>query len=137
MELLDKYADIKRQICEYFGYTEDYVVIPIEDRREYFWNITGEGYGDVVKYHENRDVLFTDNRYEDSIYTQRFLKKWVYRGNEFTMICVDTHVDGNKLLAIFDNSKEVKEQRPEKTFTTIKDSYQFKINCKKTSRHIS
>ncbi len=33
----------------------------------------------------------------------------VYRGQDYTMISVDTHVDGNKFLQIFDNKKEVKE----------------------------
>ena len=48
------------------------------------------------------------NYYEDEIYTQRFLPKWVYRGEDYTMVCVDTHTDGNQFLRIFDNLKERK-----------------------------
>ena len=47
------------------------------------------------------------NYYEDQIYTQRFLPKWVYRAEDYTMISVDTQCDGNKFLAIFDNTKEL------------------------------
>ena len=46
--------------------------------------------------------------YSASIYTQRFLRKWVYRGKDFTLVCMDTHTDGNKFLGVFDNSKEIK-----------------------------
>ena len=46
--------------------------------------------------------------YQNEIYTQRFLPKWVYRGKEYTMICVDTRTDGNTFLQVFDNSKEIK-----------------------------
>jgi len=45
--------------------------------------------------------------YRNDIYTQRFLSKWVYRGEDYTMICVDTHTDGNKFLQIFNNKKEI------------------------------
>lgn len=48
--------------------------------------------------------------YEHEIYTQRFLPKWVYRGEDYTMICVDTRVDGNKFLQVFDNKKEIKRE---------------------------
>lgn len=55
------------------------------------------------------DEYFKLQMYSNEIYTQRFLPKWVYRGKDYTMICVDTHTDGNKFLQIFDNSKEIRE----------------------------
>jgi len=45
--------------------------------------------------------------YEDTIYQQRFLPKYIYEGLEYTMISVDTQTDGNKFLAVFDNKKKV------------------------------
>ena len=45
------------------------------------------------------------NFYTEEIYKQRFLPKWVYLGKDFTMICCDTQVDGNKFLRVFDNAK--------------------------------
>ena len=110
MEKLDKYLESQKELFEYFGYVEDWVSIPIEDAREYFWDLiehkNGQGH---VCFHENaQDVLDrTGEHYENIIYTQRFLPKWVYRGKDFTMICVDTRTDGNKFLQIFDNAKEV------------------------------
>lgn len=107
MKILDKYLALQAAIFAYFGYVEDWRAIPIDDRREMFWHITnGEGADSEVLY--SPDVTFPDAMtYCDVIYTQRFLPKWVYRGPEFTMICVDTQTDGNKFLAIYDNAKEV------------------------------
>lgn len=50
----------------------------------------------------------TPDFYSNEIYTQRFLPKWVYRTPEVTMICVDTHCDGNQFLQLFDSTKECK-----------------------------
>ena len=55
----------------------------------------------MEKFNSNGDY------YESEIYTQRFYEKHVYRGNELTLIFVDTHVDGNKFFAIFSNEKEL------------------------------
>ena len=105
MQLLDTYARVIKEIHEYFGYVEDWAVIPIDDRREMFWK--QDGYN--VRYAPDEDTLNSDgDYYEDEIYTQRHLPKWIYPGEDYTMICVDTHTDGNKFLAIFANSKEVK-----------------------------
>lgn len=104
MQELDTYLRAKREIFSYFSYEEDWAVIPIDDRRDYFWRCDGDGPGEVW-YGATPETVDT---YKDDIYTQRFLSKWVYRQPEFTMICVDTHTDGNKFLAIFTNSKEVK-----------------------------
>lgn len=110
MEALVKYFKLQEEIFNYFGYKEDWVVIPLSNDTRYYWRIIGgEGYGGTVRYGETVEILNSDeDYYEDDIYTQRFLPKWVYRGKDYTMICVDTCVDGNKFLQIFDNSKEVK-----------------------------
>lgn len=108
MKLLKDYFDAKKQVHDYFGYVEDWVAIPLDDATDCFWHLIGEGPG-VVKYAENIEDFATGEYYASSIYTQRFLPKWVYRGEEYTMICVDTHTDGNKFLQIFDNSKELKD----------------------------
>jgi hypothetical protein len=107
MKLLDDYLTLKEQVFEYFGYVEDYRAIPIEDSREFYWRLYGEGPGDV-QFSENESKLDDPEMdyYENEIYTQRFLPRWVYRGKEFTMVCVDTHTDGNQFMRIFDNSKE-------------------------------
>ena len=106
MELLTRYFDIQQQIYDYFGYKESWVIIPIADARSYYWAYP-EG-GDFVRFAETPEKLLSSDGdyYENKIYTQRFLPKWVYRAKQYTMICVDTHTDGNKFLQIFDNFKE-------------------------------
>lgn len=107
MKLLDDYLTLQQQIYDYFGYREDWRVIPIDDSREYFWRLNGAGPG-TVRFADTEAKLNsrTGEYYEDEIYTQRFLPKWVYRAADYTMICVDTRTDGNQFLRIFNNAKE-------------------------------
>jgi len=118
MKLLDGYFELQKQIYDYFGYKEDWVVIPLEDCREYYWTLDGEKQGNKVWFCDNKNVIIKliknefdygdENIYSYEIYTQHFLPKWVYRGKDFTMICVDTQTDGNKFLSIYSNEKEIK-----------------------------
>jgi hypothetical protein len=105
---LDKYLSLQEQIHDYFGYVEDWVAIPIEDSREYYWRLDGEGPGIVYFADTEKALINADggNYYAEDIYTQRFLPKWVYRGTDYTMVCVDTKTDGNRYLRVFENSKE-------------------------------
>lgn len=99
---LDEYFALQAEVFAYFGYVEDWRVIPLDDRRSMFWRLDT----DSVTYSPDETFKDDNSLYVDEIYTQRHLPKWVYRGTDFTMICVDTHTDGNKFLAIFDNAKE-------------------------------
>ncbi len=103
MQLLKEYFKLQKQVYEYFGYEENWVVIPLHDETDAHWYLTGEGYDDEV-------IYWSDGKEEDyysmEIYTQRYLKKWVYRAKDYTLICGNTGTDGNKFLTIFDNSKE-------------------------------
>ena len=108
MQLLDNYLNLQKQIHEYFGYVENWRVFPINDCRNYHWRLIGSGPG-TVRFADTLELLLDEekeNYYENEIYTQRHLSKWVYRAKEYTMIVVDTHTDGNMFLSIFDNSKE-------------------------------
>ncbi len=105
MKLLDDFFEIRKKIHDHFGYVEDWVVIPLDDAREYFWYEDGS----QVRFADSEEELFDEdegNYYEHEIYTQRHLPKWVYRTDDYTMICVDTNADGNHFLQIFDNTKE-------------------------------
>lgn len=107
--MIDEYFELQEKIHEYFGYKEDWVVIPLMDYRQYYWNLDGEGMDGHVLYRNQpiTDEIFEQGDYYDAtIYTQRFLSKWVYRTKEHTLICMDTHTDGNKYFGIFDNKKE-------------------------------
>lgn len=115
MELLEQYFDLQKQIYDYFGYAEDWVVIPLQGNTDSYWFVDQEynGQGKVVWSPEpltKESVEAGDKIYSGSIYTQRFLPRWVYRAEKYTMVCVDTHTDGNKFLLIFDNTKECKDK---------------------------
>ena len=116
MKALDKYLELQKEIFDYFGYREDWVTIPIDDRREMYWQLLEAGDSNYsrgsVMFHTKpltNESVADGEIFEDEIYTQRFLPKWVYRGAEYTMICVNPRTDGNKFLAIFDNAKEQKD----------------------------
>lgn len=118
MDLLREYFDLQEQIYDYFGYKEDWVVIPLEDSTEYYWYVQQDerGYGTVSFSSKPLTAeLISEGAefYQHEIYTQRFLSKWVYRAEDYTMICVDTRTDGNKFLQVFDNSKELTNPTPE------------------------
>ena len=105
MQLLSQYNDLRNQVFAYFGYVENWRVLPLDDCREYFWKLEGEGPG-TVKFADTEQELADESGqyYKNEIYTQRHLKQWVYRGAEFTMVVVDTHTDGNQFLQIFNNA---------------------------------
>lgn len=42
MKILDEYFKLQKEIYKYFGYVEDWVVIPIDDKRDFYWSLEGE-----------------------------------------------------------------------------------------------
>ena len=108
MKLLDDYFKLQNKIYKHFEYVEDWKVIPLEDGTNHYWHLfeNKDGSGHVIFAESVGDLKAP--MYSNRIYTQRFLPKWVYRAEEYTMISVDTNTDGNKFLQIFDNKKEVK-----------------------------
>jgi hypothetical protein len=111
MDLLKRYFDLQQQIFDHFHYTEDWVVIPLDDATNKYWfyvqNDSGRG---IVCWSDDPWTIESaeagDEVYSGHIYTQRFLPKYVYRTEEYTMISVDTQVDGNKFLMVFSNDRE-------------------------------
>ena len=117
VNIVDKYFALQKELYKYFGYVEDWCVIPPDPCMGDYWMITGpEDICDTsVVWSPNpftiENIKSGQNIYSGTIYTQRFLPKWVYRGPEHTMVSVDTKTDGNKLLMIFDNDKECKDKQ--------------------------
>ncbi len=106
MNIIENYNKALKEIYEHVGFTEDWVICPIDDATEYFWTVDK----DEVRYADSVEELESGegNSYSDEIYTQRFYSKWVYEGEKYTMIFCDPHVDGMKYFRIFDNSKNIK-----------------------------
>jgi hypothetical protein len=118
--LVDRFFEARAAIFAHVGYDENWRVLPIDDSRDDFWAVDENEHA-WVKFSPKREALvswlvgpdgefrdYSDVLYENRIYTQRHLSKWVYRGAELTLVVVDTQTDGNKLLRIFRNANEVK-----------------------------
>ena len=83
MELLNKHQAAQEELFKYFGYVEDWCAIPVDDATEYYWKIEGSETDGNVQFAEEKHDLDDDcsgNHYENEIYTNRHLPKWVYRG---------------------------------------------------------
>lgn len=105
MSLIENYNKAKQEIYDHVGFEEDWVVYPIDDSTEFYWTVDENS----VKYANLEVGLLSESEYfQDDIYTQRFYDKWVYRGEDITMIFCDPGVDGMKYFRIFDNLKEIK-----------------------------
>jgi len=108
-DMFNFFFEAERNIHRYFGYVEDWVKIPLADYRDMYWILNQEsnGSGEVLYYEHKltQDVLDAGDYYASEIYTQRFLPKWVYETNDYTLISMNPGVDGNKYLGIFDNKK--------------------------------
>ncbi len=85
-EKIDTYFQLISKIHAEFGYVENWACIPLADNRNMFWEEDGK----EVRYFEQpltEEILDSGAYYAAEIYKQRFLKKWVYRTDDFTMIC--------------------------------------------------
>lgn len=117
-DVVDSFFDAREAIFEHVGYVEDWRVLPIDDSRDQFWAVDKHE-REWVKFSSSREALaywlesddygpHGDKLYENQIYTQRHLSKWVYRGEELTLVVADTNTDGNKYLQLFRNENEVR-----------------------------
>jgi hypothetical protein len=102
MKLLDEYFEIEKKIYEYFGYQECWTQFPLSDDTDYYWKLNQNS----VSFGETIGDVDNDDGFENEFYGWN--RPTVYRQEDYTMICVDTHCDGNKFLAVFDNAKEIK-----------------------------
>lgn len=117
---VDRFFEARKAIFEHVGYRENWRVFPIDDSRDLFWAVD-EQEREWVKFSPERVALaywledhddeygsYGNVLYQDVIYTQRHLPKWVYRGADLTIVVVDTQTDGNKFLRLFRNANEVR-----------------------------
>ena len=109
MELIKNYQEALQAVYDHVGLEEDWVVCPLDDRTEMVWGLTD----DSVYYAKKIEDFDGGDYYQDDIYTQRFYPKHVYRGEDFTLVFCDPHVDGMKWWRLFDNKKELTEEQLE------------------------
>ena len=109
MNLFEALEKAEKDLFDHVGFGNDsWQVFPIENDTEYFWKINENQ--DTVLFSSSKDDIDDDgnSQYSAEIYQSRHFKKWVYRGEKYTMIIIDTNTDGNKFFAFFDNEREVK-----------------------------
>jgi hypothetical protein len=109
MKLIENYTKSLEAIYNHVGFVEDWVIDPIDDCSDKVWNVDENS----VYYADSEKEFIEENGnfYCDEIYKQRFYSKWIYEGEEITMIFCDPHVDGMKWFRIFDNSKRMTESK--------------------------
>ncbi|MBK7380727.1 MAG: hypothetical protein IPJ03_17355 [Ignavibacteriales bacterium] len=104
MNLMDNYNKALDRLYKHVGFKEDWVVYPINDCTDKFWNVEG----DTVKYANTKEEFESESGeyFEDELYKQRFYDKWIYEGKQLTLIFCNTHIDGVCWFRIFDNDKK-------------------------------
>jgi hypothetical protein len=109
IDVMEEYNKAKEALYEHVGgFVEDYVVCPIDDCTEAFWDYNSA----IVRFADTKELFFSSGKYmQDDIYTQRFYNQWVYEGEKYTMIFCNPGVDGMKWFRIFDNSKRIEMQK--------------------------
>lgn len=115
-EKIDFYFAVKNTVHKIFEYEPDWVEIPMDDERGKYWMLSsGEGYESSCVWSDEpltkESIVAGNHIYSGTIYTQRFLPKWVYRAEKYVMVAVDTMTDGNKFLKIFDADKECTDDK--------------------------
>jgi len=105
MKLIENYLEALQKIYDHVGFVEDWVICPLDDNTDKYWDVDEESvcYADSYEDFDSEN----DGYYVDDIYKQRFYKKWVYEGEDFTMIFCNPGVDGMTYFKLFDNTKRM------------------------------
>ncbi len=80
MKKLDEYLALQKEIFDYFGYVEDWAVLPIDDRRDFYWFQEGKSHSQrahqfTQKYRWQRMIELIEKMREDGVLLKR-LWKW-------------------------------------------------------------
>lgn len=104
-ELISNYTKSLQAIYAHVGFVEDWVVCPLDDNTDKYWGVQGI----EVKFADSKEEFESENGncYSGELYTNRFYKKHMYEGSEFTMVFFDGHTDGMKWFVLFDNTKKM------------------------------
>lgn len=106
-DVLTAYLTAKEQLLEHVGLKPDWVEYPIDDLSSAVWCVDE---GDIRWADSEPELISGEgNCYSAEIYTQRFYKSHVFRGDKYTLVFADPHVDGCRWWYIFSNDHEIKE----------------------------
>lgn len=105
MKLINDYNDALKRLFEHVGFVANWVVCPIDDCTDKFWDVDSKN----CTYAVSIEQFESDGDYcQDEIYKHRFYDKWVYEGEKLTMVMCNPRVDGVSWFRIFDNKKRIK-----------------------------
>jgi hypothetical protein len=107
--LVNSYKNAEKAIHNFFGFTEDWRVLPIEDATDVYWYVdSGE-----VMYSNSKEKLAAYMAGDDE-------GDEIYGGEQYhgiridkegsTLIGLNTQCDGNVFLMVFDSTKEIKRE---------------------------
>lgn len=107
MHQLDAYRIARNHVLAYFGYCDDWRVLPLDDCRQYVWQLKERE--EQVLYATSLKELTTGEGLCFSAYLGAWpsTEKTVYRGPEYTAIVCDIACNGHASLVIFANTREV------------------------------
>lgn len=113
MKLLTKYFKVVHELYDYFDYTSNGKILPIEDYTEFYWTITDKPEitdsshcPGIIYFGDTKVTEWVDLEFNESI-------EAIYVGEEYTMFQViydgqDTWETGS--LCVFDNKKQLKDE---------------------------
>lgn|GEM_PF-1469791 len=111
-DVLGDYFKLQKKIFKSFGYVEGWRAYPLSDMRHAYWMINKQR--DTIQwFDEKKTVGIYTGVFDAKIGEDSFLKANIYVKKDNTMIFCDVGVDGNSVLMIFDNKKEIAWQEPE------------------------
>jgi len=107
-ETLNGYFNLRREIQDYFGYKEDWEVLPLSDEREMYWMLVEDKTPFIVY---STEPLTTDTINDIGIciqfvYGHYKTRRTAYRRDDLVAVPLGPDIDGNKFLMIFDAAKE-------------------------------
>jgi hypothetical protein len=123
-DAIDSYFELEEKIKKTLGWVDTWKLLPLEDNRRCYWMLAGgdkkTGDGSTVVTSEKPITLKAAKKGNEisgsEVYTQRHHDKWVFRAEGVVLIPVDTHTDGNILLLLLDEKKEIKDTRIEECY---------------------
>ena len=105
MNVAQEFFKAQEALFEHVGFIPDWVEYAIDNCLDKIWSCDG----DTVKYAYTVEKFNSDgDYYENEVYTQRFYKKWIYEGEEVTMIFCNPGTDGVQWFRIFNNELRIK-----------------------------